>query len=384
MKLGLLTVIVMAMWTGMLGAAEPASVLLEKGIYAEETLGDMDGAIRIYKQIVQENAANRPSVAQAQYRLGRAYLKKKQAKEAAEAFEQLIQQFPDQKTLVAEAKKRLAETRAAMGDSAEPAAAGPKLLKTHPATFADDVDPALDKITATFGQKMKDGSWSWTGGGETFPQVTGKISYDAARTVCTLPVKLEPGKVYWIGINSPSNRNFQTADGQPMAWYIILFATRSADGKATPIPQQMLDRAKTINNAAGKAAPVVVKTAPAPLADSVPATLDKITVTFDQPMKDGSWSWTGGGETFPQITGQISYDAAKTTCTLPVKLEPGKLYVIGINGGRFRNFQTAAGVPAKTHLLVFSTASTEGKPTPIADDWTERVKATNGDPAGGR
>lgn len=254
MRTRLLTVIVMAMWTGMLTAAEPASALLEKGIYAEETLGDVDGAIRIYQQIVQENTANRAPVAQAQYRLGRAYLKKKQHKEAAEAFEQVIGQFPDQKTLVAEAKKQLAETRTAMGESPAPAAAGPKLLKTHPAAFTDDVDPALDRITATFGQKMK----------------------------------------------------------------------------------------------------------------------------------DGSWSWTGGGETFPQLTGKISYDAAKTTCTLPVKLEPGKLYVIGINGGRFRNFQTAAGVPAKTHLLVFTTASADGKPTPIADEWVERVKATNGDPAGGQ
>jgi hypothetical protein len=40
-------------------AAQSASQLLEKGIYAEETVGDLDGAIKIYKQIVAEAKANR-------------------------------------------------------------------------------------------------------------------------------------------------------------------------------------------------------------------------------------------------------------------------------------------------------------------------------------
>lgn len=46
MRLGQITVFVMAMFTGALAWAEPASVLLEKGIYTEETLGDVDGAGR--------------------------------------------------------------------------------------------------------------------------------------------------------------------------------------------------------------------------------------------------------------------------------------------------------------------------------------------------
>ncbi len=52
-------------------AAEPLSVLLEKGIYAEETLGDLDQAIRIYGQISAKSKAERPIAAQAQFRQGR-------------------------------------------------------------------------------------------------------------------------------------------------------------------------------------------------------------------------------------------------------------------------------------------------------------------------
>jgi len=128
--------------------------------------------------------------------------------------------------------------------------AAPSVVETTPVTFADDVDPSLDKITVTFDRPMMDKSWSWTGGGETYPESAGNISYDANRTTCTMPVKLQPGKVYWVGVNSPSHRNFKTPDRVPAKWYIILFATRSADGKPTPLPADMLKRAKAINAAA--------------------------------------------------------------------------------------------------------------------------------------
>jgi len=56
-------------------AAESLSVLLQKGIFAEETEGNLDAAIRIYEGIVKEGEANRALVAQAQYRLGVGQLK---------------------------------------------------------------------------------------------------------------------------------------------------------------------------------------------------------------------------------------------------------------------------------------------------------------------
>ncbi|MBN1942453.1 MAG: DUF4019 domain-containing protein [Phycisphaerae bacterium] len=125
----------------------------------------------------------------------------------------------------------------------------PRIVSTSPAALANDVDPKVNKITVTFDQPMMDGSWSWTGGGETFPNVTGKIHYDTARTTCTLPVKLEAGKVYWVGVNSPSHKNFKTMDRKPAKRYVILFATKSADGKPTPIPEDLLRVAKQINAA---------------------------------------------------------------------------------------------------------------------------------------
>jgi hypothetical protein len=40
---------------------------------------------------------------------------------------------------------------------------------------------------------------------------------------------------------------------------------------------------------------------------------------------------------------------------MPVKLEPGKTYVMGINSERFHGFQDAQGHPALPYLVVFRT-----------------------------
>lgn len=86
-------------------AAQPASQLLEKGIYTEETVGDLDGAIKIYKQVLAEAKANRKFAAQAQYRLGSCLWKQGKKEEAKEAFQTLIKDFADQTELVGKARE---------------------------------------------------------------------------------------------------------------------------------------------------------------------------------------------------------------------------------------------------------------------------------------
>lgn len=90
--------------------ADSPSDLLEKGIYTEETVGDLDKAIEIYAKIISQAEANRKFVAQAQLRLGKCLLKQGKKKEAEEAFRNLVDRFkdsPDQKELVAKARELL-------------------------------------------------------------------------------------------------------------------------------------------------------------------------------------------------------------------------------------------------------------------------------------
>jgi len=81
--------------------AQAASELLEKGIYAEETQGDLAAAIRIYERISGTADAERATVAQALLRLGMCYLKSGRKAEATSTFQKLAKEFPDQKAIVA-------------------------------------------------------------------------------------------------------------------------------------------------------------------------------------------------------------------------------------------------------------------------------------------
>jgi Tol biopolymer transport system component len=90
-------------------AAESFSVLLQKGIFAEETERNLDAAIKIYQQITAEAATNRPVLAQAQYRLGACYQKKGSKEQAISVLNDLLRQFPAEEALGQKARELLAE-----------------------------------------------------------------------------------------------------------------------------------------------------------------------------------------------------------------------------------------------------------------------------------
>jgi hypothetical protein len=103
----------------------------------------------------------------------------------------------------------------------------PTVVRTVPATMATDVDPGLKEIKVTFDRKMQNGSWSWTNrSDDTFPKVTGKIRYEKDKCTCVLPVELEPGKTYWIGVNSQRFRNFKDPAGNPATPFELTFTTK--------------------------------------------------------------------------------------------------------------------------------------------------------------
>src|ERR1017187_8087826 len=95
--------------TAQMAAAASPSELLEQGIYSEETKGDVDAALKLYQQVVTEAKAGQAVAAQAQYRMGICYYKKKNYSEANAAFEKLLKDYPDQKDLIALANKYLAD-----------------------------------------------------------------------------------------------------------------------------------------------------------------------------------------------------------------------------------------------------------------------------------
>ena len=100
----------------------------------------------------------------------------------------------------------------------------PQIVEISPDIGDRDVDPALTELRVTFDQDMGAGC-SWTGGGENFPELTGKPAWTNTRT-CVLPVTLKPGHDYRLGLNNPNFKNFQSANGVPLEPVVFTFSTR--------------------------------------------------------------------------------------------------------------------------------------------------------------
>ncbi len=91
-----------------LARADSPSETLEKAIYSEETKGDLDGAMTLYQQVIEQAKTSKALAAQAQYRLGVCQYKKRNYSAATASFETLVKDYPDEKELVALARDYLA------------------------------------------------------------------------------------------------------------------------------------------------------------------------------------------------------------------------------------------------------------------------------------
>jgi hypothetical protein len=119
-------------------------------------------------------------------------------------------------------KKDAAEFAAAVG------AVKPEIVELNPRDGARDVDPSLTELRVTFNMPMA-GGFSWTGGGEQFPAIPPdqRPHWTADRKTCVLPVELKPDWEYNLGLNSPSFRNFRSAEGVPLNPVSYSFRTRA-------------------------------------------------------------------------------------------------------------------------------------------------------------
>ncbi len=218
----------------------------------------------------------------------------------------------------------------------------PQIVSCSPARGAKDVDPGLKEISVTFDQDMEEGM-SWTGGGPQFPRIPeGKKGYWRDKRTCVLPVKLQAGHSYRVGINSPSFRNFRSAAGVPAMSSAIWFTT---EGTAVASKSQ------------SAASPKIVSLNPPNGAEDVSPGLQELRVTFDMPMAEG-FSWTGGGPQYPTIPKgkKPFWMEDHKTCVLPVELKPNWQYRLGLNSQSFKNFQSADGVPLPPVAYTFKTS----------------------------
>lgn len=101
--------------------------------------------------------------------------------------------------------------------------------------------------------------------------------------------------------------------------------------------------------------PKIVAMQPANGARDVDPATSAIVLTFDRAMLDRSWSVVGGGEPFPKLAGEPSYDRERKVLTIPVALQPDHDYELWLNSERFQGFKSADGEPMAPVRVRFRT-----------------------------
>jgi RNA polymerase sigma factor (sigma-70 family) len=136
-----------------------------------------------------------------------------------------IERFATEETT--QSKKNADESEPSIPDDLPPV-----VINVEPKVGATDVDPGLKELRVTFSKKMTDKSWSWpTGNKYAAPKDDGPIHFERDGRTCVMPVKLEPGKTYVIGVNSERFRNFKDAKGHSALPYLLVFRTKDAAGR---------------------------------------------------------------------------------------------------------------------------------------------------------
>ncbi len=110
--------------------------------------------------------------------------------------------------------------------------------------------------------------------------------------------------------------------------------------------------------------PKVVRTFPGDMDVGIDPTLTSIRVEFDTPMKPGSHSYCGGGETMPRVAGEPVWESDRVV-VLPVKLEPSHEYRVGINCPSTSGFRSAKGKVCTPYTIRYRTGATPGDSRPL-------------------
>jgi hypothetical protein len=121
----------------------------------------------------------------------------------------------------------LPKVTALFDEQARLLAKAPVVVSMTPANQATDVDAVTREIRITFDRPMIDKSWSVLRAGGAFPEIAGRVAYDAEKRVLTIPVRLKPGTLYRFALNGPGHFGFRAADTRaPLLRVEAWFRTR--------------------------------------------------------------------------------------------------------------------------------------------------------------
>ena len=100
--------------------------------------------------------------------------------------------------------------------------------------------------------------------------------------------------------------------------------------------------------------PTVTMVSPVSGSVGVDTAMTELVVTFSEPMSRASHSLVRSNEAFPKPNGDTEW-RDEVTFVIPVTLEAGRHYEIGVNSPRYDGFRAVDGTPAESFIWVFDT-----------------------------
>jgi hypothetical protein len=133
---------------------------------------------------------------------------------------------------------------------------------------------------------------------------------------CVLPLDLNRAEFYSVRINPGDKTGFRDIRDQPALTEEIRFTTEGAG-------DDLVNRIRK---------PGIIKMVPSNGQADVDPELTELRITFDLPMSPDH-AWIGSREQFPNLPENMDawWTEDQKTCVLPVGLEPGKKYFLGLN-----------------------------------------------------
>ena len=158
-------------------------------------------------------------------------------------------------------------------------------------------------------------------------------------------------------------RNFALSRRLRLGGLVVVFALGCGGDASTP----KLSVTTTPGPASGPGAiadlnapPHVVAFDPPLGATNVDPARTTLAVTFDRAMDREGWAWVIEDKATAPDIGESTWDAAVRTNSAPVKLEPGKTYVVWINSPQYSYFKDPQGRAATPVRWSCTTRSAEG------------------------
>jgi len=215
----------------------------------------------------------------------------------------------------------------------------PYVVDSLPGDGQTEVDPALKTLTVTFSREMSTRTDGWTGRAPTYPAVAGRSYWDQERLRCSLPVRLEPGRCYVVGVNEGSELGFRSRGGSTALPYAIVFATRGFDTGATPLPFAW-----------------VQTTVPACGASGVPPGRTTLAVRLSRPVVGGVGPWQRYGSVVPLVLTHPRYSDNRRGVRMDLMLGGARAYAMEIGARCHPGLMTPDRRPLLPYWLAFRTA----------------------------